>query len=43
VGEETFPAERLAHRRFGFRAQVGSRAADTFLWVVGDILDREST
>jgi hypothetical protein len=43
VGEETFPVRRLAFRRFRFRAQVGPRAADTFLRVAGDIVDSEST
>jgi hypothetical protein len=43
VGEETFPVRRLASRRFCFRAQVGPRAADTFLRVAGDIVDCDST
>jgi hypothetical protein len=43
VGEEAFPVRRLALRRFCFRAQVGPRAADTFLRVGGEIVDSEST
>jgi hypothetical protein len=42
LGEETFVAGRLAYRRFCFGAQVGLRAADTFLRVAGDIVDCES-
>jgi hypothetical protein len=40
LGEETLAAERLAYRRFCFRDLVGPRAADTFLRVARDIVER---
>jgi hypothetical protein len=43
LGEETLAAGRRAYRRFCFGAQVGPRAADTFLRVARDIVDCEST
>jgi hypothetical protein len=43
LDEETFAAGRLVNRSFCFGAQVGPRAADTFLRVAGDIVDCEST
>jgi hypothetical protein len=42
VGEETFPVGRLAYCSFCFGAQVGPRAADTFLRMAGDVVDCES-
>lgn len=42
LGEETLAAEQLAYRRLCFGAQVGPRAANTFLRLAGDIVDCES-
>jgi hypothetical protein len=42
LGEEAFAAARRAYRSFCLGAQVGPRAADTFLRVSGDIVACES-